>query len=48
MSGPRYSVTDPYGGSLEAYQEMVAELTTLIDKGLPRIMQLAQANTVNI
>jgi protein-tyrosine-phosphatase len=48
MAGPRYSVTDPYGGPLEAYQEMVAELTTLIEKGLPRIMQLAQANRVNV
>ena len=48
MAGPRYSVTDPYGGPLEAYQEMVTELTTLIDKGLPRIMQLAQANRVNV
>lgn len=48
MAGPRYSVTDPYGGPLEAYQEMVTELTTLIERGLPRIVQLAQANRVNV
>lgn len=48
MAGPRYSITDPYGGPLEAYQEMVAELTNLIDKGLPRIVQLVQANGVNV
>jgi protein-tyrosine phosphatase len=48
MAGPRYSITDPYGGPLEAYQEMVTELTTLIEKGLPRIMQLARAKAVNV
>lgn len=48
MSGPRYSVTDPYGGPLEAYQDMVKELTSLIEKGLPRIQQLVQARTINV
>ena len=41
MSGKLYSVSDPYGGPLELYEEMVAEVTTLIEEGLPRIVELA-------
>ena len=44
MAGPAYSVSDPYGGTREEYQRMVAEVTGLIDAGLPRIMNLALAN----
>lgn len=44
MAGPAYSVSDPYGGTRAEYQRMVAEVTGLIDAGLPRIMELALAN----
>jgi protein-tyrosine phosphatase len=47
MAGPRYSVTDPYGGPLSAYQDMVKEITGLIEKGLPRIVKLAQVKVLN-
>ncbi len=44
MSDRHYSVEDPYGGPLKAYQGMVAEVATLIDEGMPRIIDLASAN----
>ena len=44
MSDKHYSVKDPYGGPLEAYQSMVTEVATLIDEGLPRILELAAVN----
>ena len=44
MAGPGYSVSDPYGSPKREYQRMVAEVTGLIDAGLPRIMDLALAN----
>ena len=44
ISGPAYSVRDPYGGTREAYEQMVREVTKLIEDGLPRIVQLARAN----
>jgi hypothetical protein len=44
MSGRRYDVADPFGGPRTAYERMVRELTTLIDEGLPRIIELAQQN----
>lgn len=44
MSGRPYSVSDPYGEPLIAYQRMAAELAQLIDNGLDRIIQLAEEN----
>jgi len=44
MAGTIYSVSDPYGGPRSEYQRMVAEVTGLIDAGLPKIMELALAN----
>jgi protein-tyrosine-phosphatase len=44
MVGERYSIPDPYGGPLKAYQQMVAELTKLIDEGLDQIIALVQRN----
>ena len=44
MSGPSYSVHDPYGEPRPLYERMVAELTKLVDDGMPRILELAQAN----
>jgi protein-tyrosine phosphatase len=44
MSGPGYSVIDPYGGPRIGYQRMLLELIGLIDEGLPRIEQIAAAN----
>jgi protein-tyrosine phosphatase len=41
MAGKQYSVADPYGRPLEAYQLMVREVAELIDQGWPRIVELA-------
>ena len=45
MSGPTYSVADPFGSSLLDYQQMAAELASIIDRGLDRIIELAEANS---
>jgi protein-tyrosine phosphatase len=44
MSGTGYSVHDPYGEPRSAYERMVAEVTDLVDRGLPRMMALARQN----
>lgn len=44
MSGPGYSVNDPYGGPRSGYEKMLSELTDLVDEGLAQIMKLAVAN----
>lgn len=44
MSGQRYSVHDPFGEPLIAYQRMASELEGLIDGGMDRIVQLAEEN----
>ena len=47
MAGEIYSVEDPYGGPREAYERMVAEVTQLVDDGLPKIIDLTTANAEN-
>jgi protein-tyrosine phosphatase len=44
MVGQDYNIQDPYGLSIEAYRPMVAEITSIIDLGLDRIMELAWQN----
>jgi protein-tyrosine phosphatase len=44
MVGERYSIPDPYGGMMKDYQNMVQEVTHLVDSGLMRIVTLAEAN----
>ncbi len=44
MSDRHYSVSDPYGGTQEMYEDMVAEVTMLIDDGMPQIADRALAN----
>lgn len=44
MAGEAYSVRDPYGGTREEYERMVAEVTQLVEKGLPKIIKLSSAN----
>lgn len=44
MSGDPYSVYDPYGEPRSSYEKMVAEMTRLIEDGLPRIIRLARTN----
>lgn len=44
MAGRSYSVYDPYGEPLIAYQRMAAELAGLIDGGMDRIVELAEEN----
>lgn len=39
-----YSIADPYGGPLEEYQRMVAEVEDLIDAGFERMLALAEEN----
>lgn len=45
MAGPSYSIDDPFGSSLLDYQRMAAELASIIDRGLDRIIELAKANS---
>jgi hypothetical protein len=44
MSDRHYSVSDPYGGTQEMYEDMIAEVTMLIDDGMPQIADRALAN----
>lgn len=41
MIGRRYSIADPYGGPRFAYEQMIDEVTRLVEDGLPRIIELA-------
>lgn len=45
MVGQSYSIHDPFGEPLVAYQRMAAELENLIDKGMDRIVLLAEENS---
>lgn len=40
MTGKHYNISDPYGRSLRDYEQMAAEIVTLIDEGLPRILEI--------
>jgi len=42
MSGARYDVADPYGGSRKSYQGMVEEIDRMVDLGIERIVALAE------
>ncbi len=42
MMGRKYSISDPYGRSRDAYESMVAELVKLTDAGLDEIISRAQ------
>ncbi|MCA9949915.1 MAG: hypothetical protein KDE48_09730 [Anaerolineales bacterium] len=44
MVGPAFSIEDPYGGPLKAYESMARELEDIIDRGLDKIIELASAN----
>lgn len=44
MVGPAFSIEDPYGGPLKAYESMAKELEDIIDRGLDKIIELASAN----
>lgn len=44
MIDRNYSVSDPYGRSREAYELMAQDLATIIDRGLDKIVALAEAN----
>ncbi|GJM41600.1 MAG: hypothetical protein DHS20C20_18820 [Ardenticatenaceae bacterium] len=44
MVNKRGSVRDPYGGSRRHYERMVAEVDELIERGFPRIQELALEN----
>lgn len=41
MVGLRYDVEDPYGSAIEDYRLCAAELEDLIERGYPRIIELA-------
>ena len=47
LSGRQIDVPDPYGGTLAVYQQMVSDLMTLIDAGLPRIIKELKGPTFN-
>lgn len=42
LAGPRYDISDPYGGSEQEYSYMIDELSLLINKALPRIVEMAE------
>ena len=42
LAGPRYDIADPYGGSEQEYLYMIDELSLLINKALPRIVEMAE------
>jgi protein-tyrosine phosphatase len=42
MSGRRYSINDPYGGSLDEYRQMVRDVSAAIEAGLSRIIELVE------
>ncbi len=44
MVGQRGSVRDPYGGSRQQYERMVAELAGLIEAGFAQIQAMAWKN----
>ncbi|MDX1662646.1 MAG: hypothetical protein R3272_02560 [Candidatus Promineifilaceae bacterium] len=44
MAGHPYSVEDPYGGPRSEFEQMVGELSDLLERGLPRITELAREN----
>ncbi len=44
MVGESDDVADPFGGSLQDYELMIAHVERLIDGGLGRIMELAETN----
>lgn len=45
MAGPTYSVNDPFGGPLIEYERMSAELASIIDRGMDKIIVLAEGNS---
>lgn len=44
MAEKKLDVADPYGAPLENYEQMAQEVETLIEKGLPRIVEMAREN----
>jgi protein-tyrosine-phosphatase len=44
MVGRNYSVSDPYGRSRTAYELMVKDLDGIMERGLDKIINLAEAN----
>lgn len=44
MVGKRYNIQDPYRRSKDTYQQMIVELTNIIETGLDRIIALAEEN----
>lgn len=44
MAGRQYSISDPYGLPLPAYQLMATDISELIEKGFSRIVELAETN----
>ena len=42
MAGPVHDIEDPYGHSLEEYRRTANELERIVDRGLERIVALAQ------
>jgi protein-tyrosine-phosphatase len=44
LVGRPYGVSDPYGGPMQAYENMYAELVEIVDGGLKRLITLAEKN----
>jgi protein-tyrosine-phosphatase len=46
MIGRNYSISDPYGQSKDAYYRMVDDLVEIIDAGLDKIIEEAEAQAI--
>ncbi|MCP5094882.1 MAG: low molecular weight protein arginine phosphatase [Chloroflexi bacterium] len=44
MIGKQFDISDPYGGSLVDYHDMIFEVSRIIDEGFEKIVQLATFN----
>lgn len=42
VNNRRFNISDPYGGPRYGYEQMVTQVTDLIEQGLPRMMALLQ------
>lgn len=42
VNNRRFNISDPYGGPKNGYEMMITQVRDLIDRGFPRIIELAQ------
>lgn len=42
LAGEAYDIPDPFGGTLEAYRALARDLDSLVEKALPKILELGK------